>query len=85
MRAVLMIGAAALALCAGQAHAKPAKSASATENKAPAVSPVDDGLGAKDIYMEADTVADDRGAKTRHQPKAMWRFDTRAARSAPTR
>ena len=63
MRAVLVIGAAGLALCAGQAHAKPAKSASATENKAPAVSPVDDGLGAKDIYMEADTVADDRGAK----------------------
>src|SRR5579875_808981 len=63
MRAVLMIGAAALALCAGAAAAKPTKNIDAPAHKAPTTAPVDDGLGAKDIYMEADTVTDDRASK----------------------
>jgi LPS-assembly protein len=61
VKAALMIGAALLVL-SSTAEAKPAKSAS-SEHKAPATPAVDDGLGAKDLYMEADTIVDDREKK----------------------
>jgi LPS-assembly protein len=62
VRALLMIGAAVLAFCASEAAAAPAKDPSAPRKASTAV-PVDDGLGQSDIYMEADTVADDRNSK----------------------
>jgi LPS-assembly protein len=59
---LLLIGVAALALHATAATAKEAKSSlSAPKVSAP---PVDDGLGPKDVYLEADTLVDDHDKKT---------------------
>jgi LPS-assembly protein len=63
VRALLMIGTAALALYGASATAKPAKATAAPAKHAPATPTADDGLGAHDIYMEADTVVDDRTNK----------------------
>ena len=64
-RALLMIGAAAAALGGGAALAKPAKSLTAipTAPTKPVAPVPDDGLGPKDVYMEADAVVDDRSQK----------------------
>jgi LPS-assembly protein len=56
-----MIGVAAMALHAQAATAKASKAAS---TKAPATPAADDGLGPKDVYLEADTLVDDRPQKT---------------------
>jgi LPS-assembly protein len=62
-RLFLLISAAALALQTTPALAKPAKAASSTP-KTNATPTPDDGLGPKDVYLEADTVVDDRAEKT---------------------
>ncbi len=64
-KTLLMIGVAAVTLGGGSALAKPAKSLTAVPTApAKATPPVpDDGLGPKDVYMEADAVVDDRTQK----------------------
>ena len=64
-KAVLMIGAAAVALSASAAIAKPVQSLTAIPSPKAAATPAapDDGLGPKDVYLEADSVVDDRAQK----------------------
>jgi LPS-assembly protein len=67
-KAALLFGVAAMALLATEAHAKSGKDPNAAPKigaaklATPAV--VDDGLGPKDIYLEADSVVDDRDQHT---------------------
>ena len=63
-RALLMVGVAIVLVHAASAQAKDAKSASSTSKTAPAAPLPDDGLGPKDVYLEADSVVDDRAQKT---------------------
>ena len=58
-----MVSAAMLLVHATAAEAKDAKS-STSSAKIPATIPPDDGLGPKDVYLEADTVVDDHPQKT---------------------
>jgi LPS-assembly protein len=57
-----MIGVAAMALHTQAAEAKTAKTT--PFSKAPATPAPDDGLGPKDVYLEADTLVDNRPQKT---------------------
>ncbi len=63
-RLVLMISVAALALHAAEAKAKSGKSPYPSPNGPAKPAGPDDGLGPKDVYLEADSVVDDRIKKT---------------------
>jgi len=66
-KAALLIGVAAMAMLATEAQAKSGKDPSTTPKSTaakPAAPVVDDGLGPKDIYLEADSVVDDRDQHT---------------------
>jgi LPS-assembly protein len=67
-KAALLLGVAAISFLANEAQAKSGKDPSATPKigaaKAATPAVVDDGLGPKDIYLEADSVVDDRDQHT---------------------